>query len=291
MKKVWLILLIVFSMVGIFALKIPNIDLVKVDGQKIMVVASLPLVKDLVAKIGGSAVTVDSIVHGLSCDHEYEASARDMKKLANSAIFVKLGMGSDIWADKLAAGIAGKKTKIIDSSQGVKVLKVNGFVNPHYWGSPANVKIMAQNITNALSAVSPGQKAYFNSNYQKFVRELDLTANNLKTKVAVLKNKKVISYSGAFPYFLQYFGFDNLETVETVHEREVSPKDIINAVKIIKRTKVRILIGDAVEPKEPGGLARETNSKIILLWGATDESGDYLKTMRHNVETLVAELQ
>jgi ABC-type Zn uptake system ZnuABC Zn-binding protein ZnuA len=55
----------------------------------------------------------------------------------------------------------------------------------------------------------------------------------------------------------------------------------------MKNEKIKILVGDAAAPKEPEGLAKETGTKLVLLWATTDESGDYLKTLRRNVETLV----
>jgi zinc transport system substrate-binding protein len=277
-------------LIGLFFLQGSSLAATK-SSNKIQVVTSLPIVKNIVEKVGGDKVAVESIVHGPKCDHEYEPSPNDMKKLANSAVFIKIGMGSDPWADKMAAGTLSKKALYIDPSKGVKVLKVRGLDNPHYWGSPENVKILAKNIVNGLSTVAPNQKAYFEGNYQKFVQEIDKTTTELKAKVATLKNKKFVSYAGAFPYFYQYFGFENQMTVELSCEQEVSPKDIVEATKLMKEKKINILVGDAAEPNEPDGLVRETTANKILLWATTDNSNDYLTTLRHNVEILVSALK
>jgi ABC-type Zn uptake system ZnuABC Zn-binding protein ZnuA len=258
---------------------------------KIQVVTSLPILKNITEKIGGDKLTVESIVQGPKCDHEYEPRPSDMKKLAKSAVFIKIGMGSDPWADKLAAGTLNKKAIFIDASKGVKIMEVRGLKNPHYWGSPENVKISANNILMGLCSVVPKQQAYFESNYQKFAQEIDKTTVELKAKVATLKNKKLVSYAGAFPYFFQYFGFENLMTVELFCEQEVSPKDIADAAKLMKTQQITILIGGAGEPNEPDGLAKETNAKKILLWETTDDSNDYLTTLRHNVEIMVSALK
>ncbi|NLW46930.1 MAG: hypothetical protein GXY86_06305, partial [Firmicutes bacterium] len=48
---------------------------------------------------------------------------------------------------------------------------------------------------------------------------------------------------------------------------------------------------EAVYPKLPENLAMETGAKLVLLWPATNESGDYLETLTENVMKLVAALQ
>ncbi len=262
-----------------------------VNQGQLQIVTSLPLVKNITENIGGTKVTVTSIVQGPNCDHEYEASAGELLKLAKCNVFVKTGMGADPWADKLTSGITGKKTIIIDSSENIKPLKVRGMENPHYWGDPKNVMIMAKNILNGLIQARPDEKAYFSANYQKYVRQINQTATELANRTAKLSNKEIISYTGAFPYFYRYFGFDNRMTVELSCEQEVSPRDLATAARLMKTKKLRILIGDAGEPHEPDGLAKETKSKVVLLWATTDESGDYLKTLRRNVEMLVTALQ
>lgn len=290
MKKISLIILI-FTFLSLIAVNSQE-TLLAANQQvsKLQIVTSLPLVKNITQKIGGDMVMVESIIQGPTCNHEYEPTAKDMKQLAKCDVFIKIGMGSDPWADKLT-GILTKKTLFIDPSKGVKSLKVRGSDNPHYWGSPDNIKIMANNILNGLSTVRPEQKNYFQSNYQKFLQEMNQTTAELKAKVAKVAKKPFVSYANAFPYFFSYFGFQNLMTVELSCEQEVSPKDVVDAAKLMKQKKITVLVGDAGEPNEPDGLAKETKAKKVLLWETTDESGDYLLTLQRNVKTLVMALQ
>ncbi len=258
---------------------------------KLTIVTSLPLLKNIADQIGGDRVRVESIIHGPACDHEYEPGANDLRKLADCQIFIKVGMGSDPWADKLAKGILSRQARLIDTSARVQTMSVAGLLNPHYWGSPDNVKLMARHILDGLSAAKPEQKAYFTANYQRFSAAIDRTAAALKAKAAQVADRPFVSYSNAFPYFYQYFGFRNLRTVERSCEQEVSPRDLANAAKLMAERRIRVLIGDAAEPNEPDGLAQEVHATKLLLWPTTDESGDYLRTLRHNVELLVKALR
>lgn len=261
------------------------------EKNKLQIVTSSPLVKNIVEKIGKDKVKVVSIIQNTSCSHEHELSANDLKQAANCSVFVKIGMGADKWADKLIANIENKKRIIIDSSQNIRSVKIYGFENPHYWWDIDNVKIMAENIFNGLVKADPTAQIYFRNNFNDFIQELDKTASELKNEISKLQNKKIVSYTNAFPYLYKYFGLQNLMTVELSCEQEVSPKTIVDAVKLMRNEKIKIIIGNASEPKEAEGLATETQSKILLLWTMTDESGDYIKTLRRNIKMLVDALK
>jgi ABC-type Zn uptake system ZnuABC Zn-binding protein ZnuA len=291
MKKINFILSMFLLVAGLCNLNLDNAAVWAAEKPKLQIVTSLPIVKSIVENVGGVQVKVNSIIKGVACDHEYEPSANDSKQVATCDMFVKIGMGSDLWADKLAKGMLPSKARLLDPAQGIKMLKVRGLENPHYWGSPANVKIMAKNICNGLCSARPEQKAYFTQNYRKFVAKIDQTVATLKPQVAQVAKKSFVSYANAFPYFYEFFGFQNLMAVELSCEQEVSPKDLADAAKLMKAKQIKILVGDAAEPNEPDGLVQETGAKKVLLWATTDESGDYLQTLRHNVATLVKALQ
>lgn len=275
-------------------------------GEPIKVVTSIPLFKSLTEQIGGDLVLVESIIKGAACSHDYEPSTGDMRQVADSALIIKAGLNFDHWFDKLAK-TAGGNTLYIDASRGVKTINEeyheheaaeevehhheHTLGNPHYWGNPENVKVAVQNIRDGLAKIRPDQKDVFQANYDRFVMQLDQTTEVLKEKVKVVKNNKIISYSAAFPYFYSYFGFNNIGTVETTCEQEISPKRLMEIAKLMKAENVTAIVGEEVYPDSLNILAKETGAEIILLWPATVESGDYLETLKTNVEKMVSALQ
>lgn len=275
--------------------------------DKIHVVTSIPLLKYLVETVGGEEVLVTSVIKGANCSHEYEPSTGDMREIAQGAIAVKAGMDFDAWFDKLVESSMAERT-VIDASKGVAVLHDDeehephdqaeeirhpdhGMGNPHYWGDPENVRIMARNIMEGLIKLRPNKKGVFLGNYQAFDRKLTEKAAALRGKIAALKENRVVSYSAAFPYFFAYFGIDSRITVESTCEQEVSPKRILEAAELINKEKIRVVIGEKVYPDLPEGLAKETGARVVLLWPSTVDSGDYLQTMEKNVESLVLALK
>jgi zinc transport system substrate-binding protein len=277
--------------------------------SKIKINTSLPLLKYIVEQIGGDEVTVTSIIKGTNCNHEYEPTTADLKQVDGSQLFVKTGMGFDVWVDKLVANATSERELIIDASQGITAIRddepetdnhhnawkgtahAHELGNPHYWGNPENVRIMARNILKGLIEIAPEKKTVFENNFTRFNAALTKLSGELKAEVSSLRSKKILSYSAAFPYFYQYFGFDNQANVETTCEQEVSPKRLTEMTDVMKQQHIQIIVGEAVYPKLPQNLAEETGARIVLLWPATDESGDYLKTQKKNVELLITALK
>lgn len=311
-----IILLIIAVFIGGILYKQSNND--ARNTSKLQVTVSIPLLRDLAEEIGGDQVAVDSIIKGPSCNHEYEPASGDLIKVSKSAVFVKVGLGFDLWVDKLAKS-AGEKVAVIDASHGVTTIKDeedeheehegheehaaesgheeeenhhhHELGNPHYWGDPENVKIMAGNIFEGLCKALPEKKAYFTRNYQAYLSKIDKTVGELQAELAGVPTPKIISYSAAFPYFFQYFGLENLETVETTCEQEVSPKRLAEVITDVKANRIKVVVGEMVYPKLPENLAKETGAKLVLLWPATNESGNYLETLKENVTKLVSALQ
>lgn len=292
------------------------------NSSKLQVTVSIPLLRDLVEELGGDVVAVESVINGPNCNHEFEPASGDLVAVSKSAVFVKVGLGFDSWADKLVK-TSGEKILVIDASHGVTVIKDehdedqpeadeeregheehgaeedhaeadhhhHELGNPHYWGDPENVKIMAGNILEGLAKAFPEKKDYFTRNYRTYISEIERTVGELKAELNKITDQRILSYSAAFPYFYHYFGLDVLETVETTCEQEVSPKRLAEVITAAKAGQIKVVVGEAVYPKLPENLAKETGAKLVLLWPATNESGDYLETLTENVLKLVAALQ
>lgn len=309
MKKswyLWSLLLLVVVIISWSVLRQTEVEVA--DSSKLQVTVSLPLLRNLTEAIGREQVAVTSIINGPNCNHHYEPASGDLVHVSRSAVFIKVGMGFDLWADKLIEN-AGEDVMVIDVSKGVTLIDaghdgreadeddeehsdhehLSG--NPHYWGDPGNVKIMAENILKGLVKALPEQEDYFTENYREYLSKVDQTVSRLQAELARVSDKKIISYSAAFPYLYQYFGFDNLATVESTCEQEVSSRRLAEVVKIIKTNQVKVVIGEAVYPKLPENLAQETGAKLVLLWPSTNETGDYLETLAENIKKMVAALE
>ena len=142
---------------------------------------------DLLTQIGGSRVTVSSILNDPSADpHEYEANPATAKLVADSKLVIVNGIGYDDFMDKLL-GASTKPDRVVINVQ--DILGVKDDVNVHVWYDPATMPKVADAATAALAKLDPQNAAYFSAQEAKYLGALK-TVND---KIASLKAK----YPGA----------------------------------------------------------------------------------------------
>jgi len=142
---------------------------------------------DLLAQIGGSRVTVSSILNDPSADpHEYEANPATAKLVADSKLVIVNGIGYDDFMDKLL-GASTKPDRVVINVQ--DILGVKDDVNVHVWYDPATMPKVADAATAALAKLDPQNAAYFSAQEAKYLGAFK-TVND---KIASLKAK----YPGA----------------------------------------------------------------------------------------------
>ncbi|MGW1809657.1 metal ABC transporter solute-binding protein, Zn/Mn family [Streptomyces sp. NPDC002078] len=135
-------------------------------GRTIQVVAAENFWGSIASQLGGSHVTVTSIINNPDADpHDYEPTAADARTVAGAQYTIVNGIGYDAWADKLLAANPGS---------GRTQLKVGDLVgikpggNPHRWYSPDNVHQVIEKITADYKKIDPADAAYFDQQKTTF---------------------------------------------------------------------------------------------------------------------------
>ena len=156
-------------------------------GAPIAVLGAENFYADLLAQIGGTRVTVSSILSDPSADpHEYEASPAAAKLVADSKLVIVNGIGYDDFMEKLL-GASTKPDRIVINAQ--DILGVKDDVNVHVWYDPATMPKIAEAATAALTKLDPQNAAYFSEQQAKYLAAL----KPVNDKIAALKAK----YAGA----------------------------------------------------------------------------------------------
>jgi zinc/manganese transport system substrate-binding protein len=133
---------------------------------KLDVVAAESFWGSIATQLGGSKVTVQSIIVNPSTDpHSYEPTASDGVALAKSQMAIVNGIGYDAWASKLIAA---------NPSSSRKVLNVGGLLglwegeNPHQWYSPSSVRTVIDQIVADYKQLDRKDSAYFDQQRTRF---------------------------------------------------------------------------------------------------------------------------
>jgi zinc/manganese transport system substrate-binding protein len=172
----------------------------------IPVVAAENFYGDVAAQIGGSRVSVTSILSDPSVDpHIYEANVENAKAIGAARLVIKNGVGYDAFMDKLLSSAPRQGRIVIDTGQ---LMGTPDGANPHLWYQPKTMPKLAQTVADRLSQLDPAGKPDFDAALQKFnssLTPLDDLIGQIKRQHA---GAKVLPTEPVFDYMAEALGLD-----------------------------------------------------------------------------------
>ena len=149
----------------------------------INVVAAENFYGDIVKQLGGSHVSVTSILSDPNIDpHQYEANVQTAVQVSQAQLVIENGGGYDDWMDKILSGSPNPNRFVL---KGFDIAQVKLPENEHVWYSIDNAATIAQAITNDLKKLDPANAATFENNFQIFKQSLQ----PIQQKIAEIKSK------------------------------------------------------------------------------------------------------
>jgi len=224
------------------------------------------------------------------CLHDYSLTTEDMKTLENSDIFVINGAGMEAFIAKVVK--QQPNLKIIDSSTGIPLIKSenSGIDNPHLWVSISNALEQVKNIGEKLVELNPENAIKFKENTTDYISKLTLEREKMHATLDNVKNRDIITFHEAFPYFAKEFNLNIVGLIEREPGSEPNAKELLATIKIIEKSKVKALF---VEPqysaKAAQTIAKETGLKVYTLDPVVSgpmEKDAYINIMDSNLKTL-----
>ena len=258
----------------------------------VQVVASTTDIKSIAEAIGGGLVSVKSVTTGKDNPHFVEALPSYMIMVSKAALYLKLGLGLDFWANPIIDGSRNGRLVVAECSEGIEVLeKPSGPVdasmgdihpqgNPHYWLDPRNGLIMARNIERALAQVDPGNAKVYEANLQTFQAELGAKIEAWQKAAAPLRGLEIVTYHNSWPYLCAFLGIHVTGFVEPKPGIEPTASHIAELIDLMKSRGIRVI---GKEPyfsyNAPRTIAAATGARIIDLppsVGAAQGTESYL---------------
>lgn len=243
---------------------------------EIKVVATTTVIYDFVREIGKDKVKADYLVRGDQDPHFLEIMPSYMMKLRNADMLIKIGLGLELWAQQLIDGSRNSKIKIIDLSEGIQKKDVpsgkasasEGDIhphgNPHYWLDPYNVRIMCQEIYDALASFSPQDKDYFKKNLDDYLVRLNSKIGEWDKKMEANKGKAFVFFHASWVYFADRYGIKIAGYIEPKPGIAPTPSHNAEIIDVIKRNNVKyILMENFYSTSAPGQIASMTGVKVV----------------------------
>jgi zinc/manganese transport system substrate-binding protein len=149
----------------------------------INVVAAENFYGNIVKQLGGSHVSVTSIISDPNIDpHQYESNAQTAIMVSQAKFVIENSGGYDDWMDKILSGSPNPNRLLLKAFD---VAQVKLPENEHVWYSIDNAATIAQAITDDLKKLDAADAALFDSNLHTFQQSLQ----PIRQKIEEIKSK------------------------------------------------------------------------------------------------------
>jgi zinc/manganese transport system substrate-binding protein/manganese/iron transport system substrate-binding protein len=269
----------------------------------IRVVTTTTVFADMVAQIGGTNVSVRSIVPKGAVVETFDPSPGDVAAVADAQLIVMNGLGLDDWLAPLIANAAVDvpTVRLAPDLPGVSYVtgeEAGEEANPHLWLNVAYAVLYAGRITEALKAAAPADAATFDAGGKAYAARLTDLDAWVRQQVATIppENRKLVSFHEAFPYFAEAYGLEIVGSVVEVPGQDPSAGQVAALVDAIKASGAKAVFTEAQFPPELSkAIADEADVKVESnLYN--DSLGDppvdtYEGLIRWDVERIVSALK
>lgn len=265
------------------------------DG-KVRVVASTDVWGDIVQQIGGSAVSVDSIITDPDRDpHEYQANSRDQLAVSRAQLVVVNGGGYDDFLSQMLTN-APSSTVVVDAAaaSGLDRTPSTGEFNEHLWYDLPVVAKVAAVIADRLGKVAPSKRAVFAAGLKTFtasLASLERTEASIKTTAA----GKGVAITEPVPlYMTTALGLVNRTSSafsEAMEEGDdVAPAVLHDQLALLAEHRVAVLAYNeqttGATTEQVLAAAKKAGVPVVGMRETLPDGQDYLEWMRDDLSAL-----
>ena len=268
------------------------------EPQAQIAATTLPVYELTTRLCEGTELTVTQLVtEAVSCLHDYSLNVRQVRAAEAAQLIVMSGAGLEDFMEDLLHG-----RNVIDSSAGITLIEgghdhEHGHEeesheghhheeDPHIWLSPANAKIMAQNICSGLCAQYPAYAEIFQSNLTVLIAELDALQSYGEAQLSNLSCRELITFHDGFAYLAESFNLTILEAVEEESGSEASAAELIHLIREVQHHDLHAVFTEKLGSVSAAQIiAAETGAEIYILDMAM-HGESFLDAMYLNIDTL-----
>ncbi|MES0022815.1 MULTISPECIES: zinc ABC transporter substrate-binding protein [unclassified Mesorhizobium] len=210
--------------------------------DKLTIVAAENFYGDLARQIGGSNVTVTSILANPDDDpHLFETSPSTARTIADAKIVIYNGADYDPWMDKLlSASTAKDRTTIVAADL---IGKKSGD-NPHLWYDPATLPAIAKALSADLAKRDPANAAHYEANLKAFQTSLEAIDKEIADVKNTYAGTEVTATEPVFGYMAEALGLKMLNydfQVALMNDAEPSATQVAAFENSLKDGSAKIL--------------------------------------------------
>jgi zinc transport system substrate-binding protein len=269
--------------------------------EPITVAVSVVPQAEFVEKVGGDKVKTVVITPPGADPHTYEPSPKEVEEISKASMLVTVGVGmpfEEVWIDRFDSMNSG--TLVVNCSKGLELKELEEHdhegeeeeehdeeietehenesteehenesdgeheeLDPHIWTSPANAKIMVEDIYEGLVELDPENEAYYAQNKDAYLEELDALDSRIREKLNGSEGSSFMVYHPSWGYFAADYGL-NMISVE-IEGKEPSAQDLTKIVDLAKEKNVKVIFVQAqFSTRSAEVLAQEIGGEVVAV--------------------------
>ena len=137
-------------------------------------------------------------------------------------------------------------------------------LDPHIWTSPANAKIMVEDIYEGLVQLDPENEAYYAQNRDAYLEELDALDARIREKLEGREERNFMVYHPSWGYFAAEYGLTMIPV--EVEGKEPSAQDLAKLVDLAKEKKVKVIfVQTQFSPRSAEVVAQEIGGEVVAV--------------------------
>lgn len=262
--------------------------------KKLSVVASFYPLAHFAEQVGGTAVTVDTIVPPGLEPHDFEPTPRDIERIYSADVLILNGAGMESWADKIKGEAVKRGVAVVVMGEHLPVKMLDDELDPHLWLDPTLVQQEVDLIRDAFILKDSGNKTYFTIHAKNYQDQLAALDKEFTTTLATCTLKPVMVSHEAFGYLARRYHLDMIAISGISPEDEPSVRRLAELSTEAREKNIKYIFFETLVPsKLAETIATEIGAKTLVfnpLEGVTEEQRlageNYLSIMRYNLQNL-----
>lgn len=278
------------------------------------VVALHSVLGEIARETAGPDAELLCLVPGGVDPHTFNPAPADVRAIARADLVLASGFDLEPYLDKLVANSGTKARLFVVSSVIRDVVHTSaeknghddhvghdhGAIDPHWWHSIANLKIVTQAVSEELKRLRPEEAARIDARTGSYLKRLEALGAWIDAELAALprERRQLVTSHDAFGYLARDYGF-TLHPLNGVNpEAETDARSLAQLIDLVRRERIRAVFTDNTEnPKLLAAMIKESGAKIggTLYADGLGPKGSPAETVegmfRHNIGTLVQALR
>jgi zinc/manganese transport system substrate-binding protein len=214
--------------------------------QPLAVVAVESVYGDIAKQIGGSSVTVTSVLANTDQDpHEFEASPRTARALAAAKLVICNGAGYDPWVRRLLSAAPSSSPVMIEVAE---LAGKRAGDNPHLWYDVTAVSALADALAVKLAEIDPEHRQAYAAGLAAFSASLKPLLDRIAVLRARYAGMPVTATEPLFDYMADALGLAMRHTgfqLAVMNGTEPGAKTVAAFEKDLRGHAVKVLLYNA----------------------------------------------